>query len=80
MYICTFMYIFNTYICKTESVYCTAQINIVNQLYFNLKKKKRLEWLEGWKFHPVPLTFKEKEVAGDELYNFWTTRFGELPR
>ena len=29
------------YVCITESLYCTAEINIVNQLYFNLKKKKK---------------------------------------
>ena len=27
------------YICITESLCCTAEINIVNQLYFNKKKK-----------------------------------------
>ena len=31
----------NVYICITDSLCCTAEINTVNQLYFNLKKSRK---------------------------------------
>ena len=37
------------YICITESLCCTVEINIVNQLYVNkINKLKKSSWEAGW--------------------------------
>ena len=44
--VCVYIYIYKYII---ESLCCTAEINIVNQLYFNkTKKKNHSEWLTQW--------------------------------
>ena len=55
------------YICITESLWCIAEINIVNQLYYNkifLKRSRRQgHWLKG--------RWDRQKTRGLGMLGFW---------